>query len=477
MTIEAKYDAVVVGSGPNGLAAAMALAQKKLSVLLVEAKASVGGGMRSAELTLPGFIHDVCSAIHPLAAGSPFLKMLPLQQYGLKWIFPPAALAHPFDDGSAVLLTDSIEETAAMLGEDANHYSKIFRPLCKQWDKIAPEILGPLRIPRHPFLVLGFTLYAMHSAIGFVERNFTGNRAKSFFCGMAAHSMLPLDKTISAAAGLVLNILGHTTGWPLAGGGSQKIADAMAAYFQELNGGIVLNTPVADLEQLPPAKAVLLDLTPKQILDIVKNKFPAGYRRQLDKYRYGPGVFKIDWALSDPVPFKAPGCSRAATVHIGGGYGEIMESEGRVWQGKVPEKPFVIMVQPSLFDAGRAPEGRHTAWAYCHTPPGWDGDLTESVENQIERFAPGFRDCIFARHILTAREMERYNANYVGGDINGGMQDLRQLFTRPALRLDPYTTPAADIFLCSSSTPPGGGVHGMCGFHAAQTVLTRMSTL
>ncbi len=430
--------------------------------------------MRSAELTLPGFVHDVCSAIHALGAGSSFLNTLPLGRYGLEWITPPSALAHPFEDGSAAVLDVSTAETGKTLMEDEISYRKLMNPLVNNWEKLASDILGPLKIPRHALLSIGFALLGFQSAEGFSQRHFSGGRSRGFFAGLAAHSMMPLEQRLTAGVGLVLGILGHVTGWPFPRGGSQKFADALAAYFESLGGKIELNRPINSLADLSAARVTLFDVTPRQLLKIVGEKFPARYRRQLESYRYNPGVFKIDWALSGPVPFKAAECRQAGTIHIGGSYDEIADSERTVWQGKHPERPFVLFAQQSLFDGARAPEGKHTGWAYCHVPHGSTEDMTARIEDQIERFAPGFRDCILERHTMNTADMEAYNANYIGGDINGGVQDWRQLFTRPALRLSPYSTPLKGIYICSSSTPPGGGVHGLCGYHAASRALRDM---
>lgn len=468
-----KYDAIVVGSGPNGLTAGICLAQKGLSVLIIEARASIGGGSRSAELTLPGFVHDVCSAIHPLAAGSPVFQKLPLAEFNLELVEPPAALAHPLDDGTAIVLSRSFSETGATLGIDGENYRKLIQPFAENWDELAPDILAPLRFPAHPLLLARFGLKAFKSGRGFVDKYFQGERAKTVFAGLAAHSMIPLEDLPSAAFGLVLAIAAHSVGWPFPRGGSQKIADALGDYFLSLGGVIETNCSVGNIDELPAARAVLFDLTPRQILKIAGHRLPEGYKRRLSKFRYGSGAFKMDFALSEPVPWLAKDCAAAATVHLGGSFDEIAESERRHVNGEVSGKPFVLVAQPGLFDKSRAPEGKHTAWAYCHVPGNSEIDMTEKIESQIERFAPGFRDCILAKHTMTATELEKYNANYIGGDIGGGANILSQLFTRPVLRLNPYVLPAKGLYICSASTPPGGGVHGMCGYHAAQAVLTR----
>lgn len=464
------YDAVVVGSGPNGLAAAIALQQEGLSVLLVEGKDTVGGGMRTAELTLPGFHHDVCSAIHPMAASSPFFRTLPLDQHGLQYIYPSLSAAHPFDDGSAAVLTKSLTATAQQLGDDAEAYRELIDPVVRDWPQLADSLLGPMRLPEHPRKMTRFGLKALRSAHA-VSEIFSTERAKGLWAGMAAHSIMPLDKMTTAAVGLVLMAAGHLRGWPLARGGSQQIANALASYFTSIGGTIETGVYIKTLDQLPKARAVLFDVTPKQLLEIAGHKFSSVYSWQLKRYRYGPGVFKVDWALDGPVPFKASECLEAGTVHIGGTFDEIASSEKAAWEGSHPEKPFVLMSQQSLFDDTRAPEGKHTVWAYCHVPNGSTRDMTHAIEAQIERFAPGFRDRILGRHVMNTENLEAYNPNYIGGDIAGGVLDLTQLYTRPSLKSSPYRTSEENIFICSSSTPPGGGVHGMCGYHAAQRAM------
>ncbi len=464
------YDVVVVGSGPNGLAAAITMQQAGLSVLLVEAKATIGGGMRSAALTLPHFVHDICSAIHPLAVGSPFFKTLPLKQYGLEFIYPAIAAAHPFDDGSAAALHHSVKHTAAALGNDESAYLKLMQPLVKSWPRIAADVLGPLHVPKHPVDMASFGLKAITSATQLAKR-FRTKEARGLWAGMAAHSIQPLSNMATSAIALVLLITGHTGGWPIPKGGSIAIADALASYFISLGGTIETNFYVRSLNQLPSSHAVLFDVTPKQLLQISGHQFSTVYKWQLKRYRYGMGVFKIDWALDGPIPFTASECRQAGTIHLGNTLEEIVASEKLTSEGKLPQKPFVLLAQQSLFDASRAPEGKQTAWAYCHVPNGSTIDMTEQIEKQVERFAPGFRDRIIGRHIMNTAQMEAYNPNYIGGDINGGIIDIGQLFTRPALRLSPYKTSAKGIYICSSSTPPGGGVHGMCGYHAAKRAL------
>jgi phytoene dehydrogenase-like protein len=467
------HDAIVVGAGPNGLAAAIALARAGRSVRVIERAETVGGGARTSEMTGPGYLHDVCSAIHPMVLGSPFLAELPLAEHGLEMINPPAPLAHPFDDGTAAMLERSVDDTAAGLGPDCQAYRGLFAPLVRDTGRLMPQLLGPPRPPRHPLALARFGLSALRSATAVARARFAGREARALFAGAAAHSMLPLDVPATAAFGLVLTMLGHAVGWPLPRSGSQRIADAMASYLSELGGEITTGEEVRSLDQLPAARAVLLDLTPRQLVAVAGDRLPASYRRRLERYRYGPGVCKVDFALDGPIPWRAEACGRAATVHLGDTLDEIAAAERAVASDRHPERPFVILAQQSLFDPTRAPAGAHTAWAYCHVPNGSPRDASPEIEAQIERFAPGFGDRVTARHVLTAPELESYNPNYVGGDINGGAQDLRQLFTRPVPRLIPYTTPARGLYICSSATPPGGGVHGMCGYLAAQVALRR----
>ena len=464
------YDAVVVGSGPNGLAAAIVLQQAGLSVLLLEGKDRIGGGLQTEELTLPGYFHDTCSAIHPMAVSSPFFRTLPLKEHGLEWIDPPLALAHPFDDGTAVAVYASAEETARSLGKDQQAYLHLMKPLLEDWPLIAEDVLAPLHFPKHPVAMAGFGLKALCSATR-LSRRFETGKAKGLWAGLAAHSLLPLDKLGTAAIGLVLLTAAHMRGWPLPKGGSVMIAKALASYFISLGGKIETNCYVDSLDKIPASPAVLFDVTPKQLLQIAGQRFSTLYQWQLNKYRYGMGVFKIDWALDGPIPFVAAECRQAGTIHIGNSFREISEGEQATWNGTAAARPFTLLAQQSLFDASRAPAGKQTAWAYCHVPNGSVEDMTDAIEKQVERFAPGFRDRVLARHTMNTAQMEAYNPNYVGGDIGGGAVDIGQLFTRPALRSSPYRTSAKGLYICSSSTPPGGGVHGMCGYHAARRAL------
>jgi phytoene dehydrogenase-like protein len=455
-----KSRAVVIGSGPNGLAAAIELARAGLEVTVHEAAAQIGGGARSQALTLPGFIHDVCSAVHPLAISSPCFERYPLHAHGLEWIYPETPLAHPLDDGSAVVMERSIEATCANLGADGDAWRRLLEPLAAGWSGLRHDLLGPQpRLPRHPFLLARFGLNALRPARALAESIFRGPRARALFAGLAAHSVLPLETRPSAAFGLVLSAAGHAAGWPIPKGGSQRISDALAAYFVSLGGQIRTESRI---ETLPDESLVMCDITPRQLLALAGDRFPERFRRALTRYRYGPGVFKLDWALDAPIPWRASECRRAGTLHLGGTLEEIAQ-----WEAHHSGKPFVLLVQPSLFDASRAPQSQHTAWAYCHVPNGSAVDMTDAIESQVERFAPGFRSHILARHAFTPAALERYNPNLVGGDIGGGSTDLAQAFLRPTRWK--YRTPLPNVYLCSSSTPPGGAVHGMCGYHAVKT--------
>jgi len=463
----------VVGSGPNGLSAAIRLAQAGLPVLVLEAAETPGGGVRSQELTLPGYIHDVCSSVYPLTVCSPFLRTLPLKDHGLEWVFPPVALAHPFQDGSAAMLTASIDETARSLGQDGESYRRLTQALVARAESLFEDLLAPLppaRFPRHPIGFARFGLQAIRSARSLAAWYFKTDHARAFFAGAAAHSLLPLEALSTGGVGLMLCLSAHAVGWPLVRGGAQQLTNALVSHLQSLGGQVICNCQVDSLDQLPPASAVLLDITPRQLLKMAGNRLPDSYRRKLGRYRYGMGAFKLDWALSQPIPWEASECRQAGTVHLGGSFAEICESERRSWQGKTSERPFVLLSQPSLFDSSRAPTGRHTAWAYCHVPQGCTEDMTGRIEAQIERFAPGFQDCIMARSVFRPTDFERHNPNLIGGDIAGGAQTLSQLFLRPTAGL--YRTPLPGFFLCSASTPPGAGVHGMCGYFAAEGALS-----
>jgi phytoene dehydrogenase-like protein len=473
------YDAVVVGAGPNGLAAAIAIAREGRSVLVLEGAETVGGGSRSAELVEDGVIHDVCSAIHPLARASPFFRQLPLDRHGLNWIEPPIQLAHPLDDGSAVLVHRDVATTAAGLTDvhDRARYRWLMEPLAHDWATIVDALLGPpspWKVLRRPLALARFGLPALLPGMT-LARRFRSRGARALVAGSAAHSIQPLEYPGSAAFGLALLVSAHAAGWPMPRGGSQRIADALAAELRTLGGEIQTDQLVTSLDELPPHRALLLDLAPRDVLRLAGSRFTgptgAAYRAQLRRYRYGPGSFKLDLVLDSPIPWRASGVDQAGTVHVGGSLEEIARHERAVARGRLTDRPFVLVAQPSLFDSSRAPSGRHVAWAYCHVPNGSNADMTDAIEGQIERFAPGFRERIIGSHTMTATQLEAYNPNYVGGDINAGMQHLPQLLTRPAVRLDPYSTPDPGIFVCSSATPPGGGVHGLCGFHAARSAL------
>lgn len=465
------YDAVVVGSGPNGLSAAITLARAGRSVVVFEANDTIGGGTRSAELTLPGFVHDVCSAIHPMGLASPFFRQLPLHEHGVEWIHPPLPLAHPLDGGDAAILDRSVDVTAKLLDADERAWGKLMNPLVAKADHLFRELVGPFRIPRHPILALRFARRAVRSGKSLAQSYFQTEKARALFAGIAGHAQLPLEKVPSAAVGVMLGVAGHAVGWPLPKGGSQRIADALASYLRTLGGEIITGVRVTSLNELPEAKTIMLDITPRQILAIAGDRLPPRYQRRLAKYRYGMGIFKMDWALSGPIPWKNEACRRAGTLHLGGTLDELCVSERDAWEGRICDRPYVLLAQPSLFDSTRAPAGKHVAWAYCHVPHASTVDMSERIENQVERFAPGFRDLILARHAMNSSDMERRNANYVGGDINGGVADLWQLFARPVLRWNPYSTPVKGLYICSSATPPSGGVHGLCGYYAAKSAL------
>lgn len=469
----AKYVAVVVGAGPNGLAAAIALARAGLRVLVLEAQNAIGGGTRTEELTLPGFHHDVCSAIHPMGVVSPFFKTLPLGEQGLVWDFSPAAIAHPLEGGTAATLEQSLDATVHGLGADGEAYRHLMAPFVRKHAELFDEILRPIRVvPHHPFLMARFGLEGLRSAAG-VAKRFHTDRAKALFSGCSAHSFLPLDDAGSAAFGLVLMLAGHATGWPCARGGSIEITRALAAYLKSMGGEIATAHVVRSMADIPESRAVIFDVTPRQLADIAADQLPASYVRRLRRFRYGPGVFKVDWALSGAIPWTAEACHRAATVHVGGSAEEIALHERAIWNGKTTERPFVLVAQQSLFDSTRAPAGKHTGWAYCHVPHGSTEDMTDRIEAQIERFAPGFRKLILARHTMNTAQYQSHDANFIGGDIAGGANNLMQFLARPFPKRDPYATPNERIYIGSSSTPPGGGVHGMCGYWAAQSALRR----
>jgi phytoene dehydrogenase-like protein len=467
-----EHDAVIVGSGPNGLAAAITLARAGCSVVVCEANATIGGGARSAELTLPGFLHDVCSAVHPLAASSPFFTTLPLERSGLTWIQPEIPLAHPLDDGSAACLYQDIHRTAEQLAGDSRAYRRLMRPLVSHWENLANEVLQPmLHLPRHPVILAHFGILGLCPTTFLAKFLFKNEPARALFAGIAAHSFLPLEAPASSAFGLVLGLAGHVVGWPIPRGGSRQITSALAAYLRELGGKIEVEHRVDDLNDLPKSRAVMLDISVWEFLRIAGHRMPPRYRRRLESFRHAPGIFKIDYALSEPIPWKAEACRRAGTVHLSGTMNEIAVAESDISRGKIPERPFVLVAQQSLFDKTRAPAGQHTLWVYCHVPFDCNIDMSDRIEAQIERFAPGFRDCVLARHKMNGAELEKANRNLTGGDINGGAADLAQLIARPIFSHTPYRTPLEGLYLCSASTPPGGGVHGMCGFHAARAAL------
>jgi phytoene dehydrogenase-like protein len=466
-------DAAVIGSGPNGLSAAIALAREGLSVRVYERADTIGGGMRSAQMTLPGFIHDVCSTVQALVPVSPFFRRLPLAEHGLALLEPKIPFAHPFDDGSAAACRRSVDDTAENLdAPDAERYRRVFAPLVARSERLFESLLGPIgRV--HPLLMARIGPMAIRSAKGFAESKFLGRRARALFAGAAAHSMVPIDYAATSGYALGLIVSAHATGWPVVRGGSQRLADVMSDYLQSLGGSIEVAHEISTLDELSGSRAVLCDVTPKQLLVIAGERMRGSYRRALTRYRYGPGVFKLDWALHDPVPWRAPECRDAGTVHVAGTLEEIDASERAAWNGRIHDRPYVLVVQPTVADASRAPAGKHTLWAYCHVPNGSTVDMTERIEAQIERFAPGFRDCVAARHAMNTVDLERGNPNLVGGDIAGGAADLWQLIARPTLSLHPYATSIDGVYLCSSSTPPGVGVHGMCGALAAKAALRR----
>ena len=467
------FDAVVVGAGPNGLAAAIRLAQAGYSTLLVEAADRVGGGLRSGERTLPGFRHDLCSAVHTMGVLSPYFSELPLAEHGLSWAFPEASVAHPLDDRPAVMLEHGLAATAEKLGADARSYTRLIAPFMREPRGLLRDLLAPLGIPSHPLAMMRFGFYALRPAT-WLARRFDTLEARALFAGCAGHSILPFDSWGTAAFGLIFLLTGHLERWPVVRGGSEELARALLGHFLSIGGQVRTNLPIGSLEDLPPSRVVLFDLAPKQLAQIAGDALPERYRRRLSRYVYGPAVFKVDYALSQPIPWRDPSCARASTVHVGGTFEEIAASEAAVWKGQVSERPYLILCQQSHFDDTRAPAGKHTGYVYCHVPPGSSEDVTAKIEAQIERFAPGFRDTILARSVTTPADFEQHNPSYVGGAITGGAALLSQLFTRPVARLDPYSTPNPRLFLCSQATPPGGGVHGMCGYHAAASAMRRL---
>jgi phytoene dehydrogenase-like protein len=463
--------AAVIGAGPNGLAAGIVLAQAGLRVDVFEAESVAGGSARTLELTLPGFRHDFGSAVHPLAVGSPFFATLPLADHGLEWIHSPSTLAHPLDDGTAVLLERDIAHAKDTLGRDAGSWRRLMEPFARNWAALAAEVLAPVHlVSRHPFLLARFAIAALPPANAVAGFCFREARTRALFAGLAAHSFLSLDEPLSAAFGVLLGTAAHAVGWPIPRGGAQSITDALTVHLSTLGGRVHTSSKVERLGDV--ADVTLCDVTPRQLLRLSDTALSETFREKLEKFRYGMGVFKVDYALSSPIPWKAKDCLRAATVHIGGSAEEITASESVVREGKIADRPFVLLAQPSLFDSSRAPEGKHTAWAYCHIPNGSTVDMLQGIENQIERFAPGFRDCVLARHVSSPAALEAMDANLIGGDINGGAMDAGQFLFRPTMRH--YATSSPKLYLCSSSTPPGGGVHGMCGYHAARLALLRL---
>lgn len=463
--------AAIVGSGPNGLSAAVTLARSGVQVTVFEARETIGGAASTGQVTLSGFHHDLGASIFPMGVSSPFFQSLPLADFGLQWIEPAAPLAHPLDDGSAVMLEHGLAATAAGLGEDGSAYARLMRPLVEQWPDLCQEILGPvIHIPSHPMLMARFGILGTLPADLLAKALFRGPRARALFAGNGAHSVLPLESPFSAAVGLVLGAAGHAAGWPIAAGGAQSISNALAGYLRSLGGRIETGHPITSLQELAGYDAILCDVSPRQLRQLAGDDLPASYRRRLENFRYGPGAFKIDWALCDPIPWRAKDCLRAATVHLGGSLEEIASSERAPWDGRVDGRPFVLVAQPSLFDPTRAPAGKHTAWGYCHVPNGFTGSAQELIEDQVERFAPGFRDCVIARKVWSTAAFERWNPNLVGGDLSGGAMSISQLVFRPTI--SQYRTPKTGLYLCSASTPPGGAVHGMCGHLAAQAALS-----
>lgn len=475
--MQEQKDVVIIGSGPNGLSAGILLARQGLEVLMIEAAETAGGGLRTAPLTLEGFQHDVCSAVHPMGILSPYFQELDLEKYGLEWIYPQASVAHPLEGEPAVILSRSVTETAENLGIDRRAYQRLMEPIAAHLDWLIADSLKPLGIPKHPLFMARFGLKAALPANTFAHWFFKDKRTKALFAGCAAHSVLPFDKYFTAALGLVFLACGHGVDWPVAKGGSQSIANALLKCYREAGGEIVYAKKIQDFKELPPAKAYLFDTDPAQLATIAKEQLPSAYLRRLQKFHFGPGVFKVDYALSEPIPWSDPRCLQASTVHLGGTIEEIAQGEKEVWEGRQSDRPYVLLAQQSQFDPSRSPEGRHTCWAYCHVPFGAAEDRSAIIENQIERFAPGFKATILAKHQMNAPAFAAYNPNYMGGAVTGGAADITQLFTRPVARIDPYSTPNSRIFIGSASTPPGGGVHGMCGYYAAKSILKKVFQL
>lgn len=466
-----KYDAVIVGSGPNGLAAAIKLQIQGLKTIIFEKDAIPGGAVKSAELTLPGFVHDIGATVLPMAYSSPFFQQLPLKKYGLEWIYPEIAFSQVLENGEAVACYKSIEKTANQFGRDSENYINLMKPLVKNWEKIDKDILGPLGLPSHPIQFLKFGLRAIPSAKFLSNTVFKEEQTKALLYGAAAHSTLPLTNLVSSSFGIVLGVMAHLNSWPFPRNGAGKLVEALISYYEDIGGTLKLNAHIEQVSQLPDSKVTLYDLTPRQLLQIEGLNLSSLYRKRLENFNYGAGVFKMDWALAEPIPFTNSESRRAGTVHIGFGTAEMENSEKMVAAGKISDKPYVLLVQPSIFDASRAPSGKHVAWAYCHVPNGSTKDCSKIIENQIEKAAPGFKKLILGRHTMNTKELENFNPNLVGGDINGGRQDLSQLFTRPVAKISPYKTSNKNVYICSSSTPPGGGVHGMCGYHAASQAI------
>ena len=466
-----QLDSIIIGSGINGLAAGIYLQQQGLKTCIYEGADKPGGSTKTEALTLTGFLHDTGSAIHPMAFASPFLKTLPLESHGLEWIFPEIAFAHPFPDGSALAAYTDVAKTAAQLGVDEAAYLRLFDKITKNWEAIAPDILGPLTIPKHPLDFTRFGLKAIQAAEQLGDHYFQEDKTKAFFYGAAAHSALPLNAWASGSFGLVLSLMAHKYNWPFPKGGADAITNALLSYYKSLGGKLMLNQYITDLEQLPKAQTYLFDVTPKQLLRIKNTSLSPAYRKRLAQFKYGPGVFKVDWALNSPIPFTHKKCRKAGTVHLGFSSTEIKNSEAAIHEGRITDAPYILIAQHTVFDTTRAPAGKHTAWAYCHVPNGNTEDCTRIIEDQIEKVAPGFKNTILATATKNTQDLQEFNPNIIGGDINGGMQDITQLFTRPVTQISPYKTSNPQIYICSSSTPPGGGVHGMCGFHAAKAAV------